>query len=75
MSQQYITLIAWAEQRYPGHMPHRNTLHRWAQNGMIVPAPHKRGNVYMVTPNARHIDEPVPGSRLIDRLGHGLSPA
>jgi len=72
---QYITLQAWAEDRYPGRVPHRNTLHRWAQNGMIVPAPFKRGNIYMVTPAARHIDEPAPGGRLVDRFRNGLSPA
>jgi hypothetical protein len=71
---QYITLQEWAEARY-ATVPHRNTLHRWAQNGMIVPAPHKRGNVYMVVPSARHIGEPAPGSRLVDRMKNGLSPA
>jgi hypothetical protein len=72
---QYITLQAWAEARYPNNVPHPNTLRRWAQNGTIQPRPFKRGNVYMVTPDARHSSEPAPASRLVDRLRNGLAPA
>lgn len=73
---QYITLREWATRRY-GELPHPNTISRWVKNGMIVPAPHKRGRDWMVTPNARFITEPVPGRSLADRLKqqHGLSPA
>jgi hypothetical protein len=74
MQAQYITLQAWAEKKFDP-VPHRNTLHRWATDGSIVPRPFKAGNSYMVTPTARHINEPAPGSRLVDRLQHGLSPA
>lgn len=69
---QYITLQAWAEAKF-NPVPHPNTLRRWAADGMIVPQPFKVGNVYMVTPNARHRDEPSP-SCLMERL-RGLSPA
>ncbi|MBC7602744.1 MAG: hypothetical protein H7255_08815 [Ramlibacter sp.] len=74
---QYIPLKTWAEARYPGCVPHANTLRRWADQGIIQPKPHKRGNVYMVAPDARHVDEPVPAKpSLLDRLkNHGLSPA
>lgn len=77
-SPQYITLKAWAEARYPGRVPHPNTLRRWATDGSILPRPHKRGNVYMVSPDARHADEPAPAQpTLIARMKqqHGLSPA
>lgn len=70
----YITLQAWAARMFDP-VPHRNTLHRWAQDGMIVPAPFKAGRDYMVSPNARHINEPAPGKRLADRVRDGLSPA
>lgn len=73
-SPQYITLHAWAERKF-AEMPHANTLRRWAQNGSIVPAPWKCGTEYMVTPDARHVNEPVPGSRLVDRISHGVTPA
>jgi hypothetical protein len=65
---QYITLSEWARRKFVTP-PHRNTLHRWATDGSIVPAPWKAGRDYMVTPDARHINEPAPGSRLVDRLG------
>ena len=70
---QYITLQAWAERKF-GVAPHRNTLHRWATDGSIVPAPFKLGREYMVIPTARHIREPVPEKRLVGRL-NGLSTA
>jgi hypothetical protein len=69
---QYITLQAWAEQKF-NPAPHPNTLRRWVADGMIVPQPFKIGGTYMVPPNARHRDEPAP-SRLMERI-RGLSPA
>ncbi|MCA0214571.1 MAG: excisionase [Proteobacteria bacterium] len=70
---QYITLQAWAEKKFDP-MPHRNTLHRWATDGSIVPAPFKLGTTYMVTPDARHVNEPAPAGRLVHRL-NGLASA
>lgn len=71
---EYITLQAWAERKFDP-MPHRNTLHRWAQDGSIVPAPFKLGRDYYVVPNARHVNEPVPGKRLVDRVRNGFASA
>lgn len=69
---QYITLQAWAERKF-SKVPHRNTLHRWATDGSIVPAPFKLGSTYMVSPDARHVNEPAP-RRLAHRL-NGLASA
>lgn len=75
MSQpQYITLHAWAAKKFDPP-PHRNTLLRWAQDGMIIPAPFKMGRDYMVSPDARHVNEPVPAKTLAGRLRHGLATA
>lgn len=74
MEPRYITLQAWAERRF-GIAPHRNTLHRWAKDGSIVPAPFKLGREYMVTPDARHTSEPQQAKRLTGRMTNGLSPA
>lgn len=75
MSQpEWMSLQAWAEKKFDP-VPHRNTLQRWATDGSIVPRPWKRGNEYMVSPTARHIDEPVPGKRLVDRVRNGLTSA
>lgn len=75
MSAQYITLQAWAARKFDP-APHPNTLRRWVADGMITPAPFKVGRDYMVLPTARHINEPAPGKRLVDRLHtNGLSPA
>lgn len=65
---QYITLAAWAARKFDP-VPHRNTLRRWVEDGMIVPPPFKLGREYMVLPSARHVNEPQPGKRLVDRLG------
>lgn len=73
MRAQYITLSAWAARKFD-RAPHRNTLHRWARDGLIIPAPFKIGRDYMVTPDAVHVDEPAHAKRLIGRL-NGLSPA
>jgi hypothetical protein len=73
---QYISLQEWAKARYPGKVPHVNTLRRWAKSGMIVPAPFLQGREYKVVPTARHISEPVPGRSLVDRLRQdGFAPA
>lgn len=71
---QYITLQAWAQKKF-SPVPHHNTLHRWAKEGMIVPAPFKMGRDYMVTPNARHRNEPAPEKTVAGRLRHGLASA
>ena len=71
---QYITLQAWAAKKFDP-VPHRNTLHRWAQDGMIVPAPFKMGRDYMVIPTARHINEPQPEKTPAGRLRHGFATA
>lgn len=73
MRAQYITLQAWAARKFDP-APHSNTLHRWARDGMIIPAPCKIGRDYMVTPDAVHVNEPAPSKRLIGRI-NGLSPA
>ncbi len=70
---QYITLQAWAEQKF-NPVPHPNTLRRWATDGTIIPPPFKVGGVYMVLPNARHCNEPAP-LRLVSRMTHGVSAA
>lgn len=69
---QYITLQEWAKRKF-AKPPHENTLQRWARDGMIVPKPIKLGREFHVLPTARHIDEPVPGTSLADRLRNGLA--
>jgi hypothetical protein len=71
---QYITLQAWAEKKFDP-VPHRNTLQRWAVDGSIVPAPFKLGRDYMVVPDARHVNEPIPRKRLVDRALNGFTSA
>lgn len=71
---QYITLQAWAAKKFDPP-PHRNTLHRWAHDGSIIPAPFKLGRDYMVLPTARHVNEPIPEKTLAGRMRHGLATA
>lgn len=72
---QYITLQEWAARKF-SKVPHRNTLMRWVADGMITPSPFKVGREYMVSPTARHRDEPAHGKRLVDRLQpNGLASA
>jgi len=72
---QYLTLQEWAAKKF-SRPPHANTLRRWAKGGMIVPKPVFIGREYHVTPTARYIDEPAPGTKLIDRLQrNGLASA
>lgn len=70
---EYLTLQEWATKKF-SRPPHANTLRRWARDGMIAPQPVLIGREYHVKPTARYIDEPAPGSRLVDRLtGNGLA--
>lgn len=39
---QYITLQAWAAKKFDP-VPHNQTLLRWVQDGLIVPAPFRAG--------------------------------
>lgn len=71
---EYITLQEWARRKF-AKPPHGNTLRRWAADGMIVPKPFKIGRDFHVLPTARHVDEPVPGNRLIDRVRNGSQTA
>jgi hypothetical protein len=64
---EYITLQAWAAKKF-SPVPHANTLRKWAVDGTIVPRPFKVGRMYMVSPTARHRDEPTPERRLVHRL-------
>jgi hypothetical protein len=68
---EYLTLQQWAAKKF-SKPPHVNTLRRWAKDGMIVPQPILFGREYHVKPDARYIAEPAPGSRLVDRLKHGI---
>lgn len=70
---EYITLQDWAKRKF-GKVPHRNTLHRWATDGSIIPPPWKAGRDYHVKPDARHVNEPAPAGRLVHRL-NGLASA
>lgn len=68
----WITLQEWASKKF-ATVPHRNTLHRWAENGSIVPSPWKAGRDWYVHPDARHVNEPNPEKRLVGRvLSRGL---
>lgn len=70
----WITLQEWAERKFASP-PHENTLHRWAKDGSIVPAPWKAGRDWYVDPDARHANEPVPNKRLAARIPlHGSPP-
>lgn len=74
MTTQYITLQEWAARKF-SKPPHVNTLRRWADDGTIVPKPVKMGREFYVLPTARHINEPVPGKSLADRVRNGLASA
>ena len=71
---QYITLQAWAAKKFDP-VPHSQTLLRWVQDGLIVPAPFRAGRAYMVAPDARHIREPIPSKTPTGRMRNGLATA
>lgn len=56
-----ISLSKWATRFDPA--PHRNTLHKWAKSGAIIPAPIKAGKGYYVDPSARLASEICPMGR------------
>lgn len=55
MSQQKITLEAWATARYKP-APSLYTLRKWARNCQIFPAPQKIGRTWYVDADARYIE-------------------
>lgn len=49
-----ITLHEWAEAQF-AHVPHVNTLRKWARTKQIKPAPVLVGREYLVLPTARYV--------------------
>jgi hypothetical protein len=49
-----ITLHEWAEAQF-AHVPHVNTLRKWARTKQIRPCPQLVGREYLVLPHARYV--------------------
>lgn len=55
-TKEFVTLLEWANRRYPDKTPHINTLRNWVKAGLIEPKPIKHGRSYRVQTNAKYFD-------------------
>ena len=68
-----IPLKKWGDMHYPDKPLSEWTLRQMARNGLIIPAPVKRGKSWYVLPNAR--DAAIPAASVADRLARDLAAA
>lgn len=66
-----IPVSEWAAEVFGAHKPHRTTLARWIENGLIRPMPRKVGRTYFCPPNAEYIDPRADKMDLIERISNG----
>jgi predicted site-specific integrase-resolvase len=66
-----IPVSEWAVEVFGDHKPHRVTLARWIDHGLIRPMPKKIGRAYFCSPNAENVDLRAEKMDLIERISGG----
>lgn len=52
-----VPIRVWAATMFGEHAPHKNTLLRWAHEGLIQPQARKIAGIWWVTPDAEYMDD------------------